>query len=226
MPALDGFDLTLAAGRCGLLVGHNGSGKTTAVLCLTGRVRPTAGRVRVCGHRVTGVEEPEARALVSLATDAPVFYPDLTVREHVELVAVAHGQGRGVGARVDELLEELDLAHRAGFLPHQLSAGMRQKTQLACALIRPFRLLVLDEPALRLDGAAQQWLWGRLASLKAQGVALLVTSHDPPAVRELVDEVVVLEDGVVAARGDYDQALASDAAARGGFGPSEGYEPS
>jgi ABC-type multidrug transport system ATPase subunit len=83
--------------------------------------------------------------------DSPLLYPDLTVREHLELVGLAHGVGDGVDGRVTDLLELFGLTARGDVLPGQLSRGMRQKTRLACALVRPFLLILLDEPVVGLD---------------------------------------------------------------------------
>lgn len=194
--ALVGLSLRLDPGGCVALVGHNGSGKSTAIGCVGGRLQPTSGRVLVGGIDLVAERDPVAvRARMSLISDTPAFYPDLTVREHLEVVALAHGLGADTGDAVAELLEDLDLAHRADHLPQQLSAGMRQKAQLACGLIRPFDLLVLDEPAQYLDVDATAWLLDRLQQFKRAGVAILLSSHDADFVRELADEVIVLTDG-------------------------------
>lgn len=220
LAALDGLDLSVPAGRCVGLVGHNGSGKSTAVRCMTARMRPSEGTVEVGG--LDGLDEQageQVRRLVSFVGDAPASYPDPTVREHVELVAVAHGLGSETDDAVQGLLDELDLSERAEFQPHQLSAGMRQKAQLACGLVRPFEVLVMDEPAGHLDGAATRWLRQRLGAERDRGAAVVVTSHDPAFLAGLVDEVVVLVDGRVGAQGSYDDAMRSDAARRSGLEP-------
>lgn len=216
--ALADLDLDVDRGRCVALLGHNGSGKSTALRAIGGHLEPTAGQVRVDGVDILAARDPVAsRATRSMVHDAPAFYPDLTVREHVELVATAHGLGRDVDAAVDTLLAELELTHRAGHLPQMLSAGMRQKTQLACGLVRPFDLLLLDEPAQHLDRAASGWLHRRLAAERDRGAGVLLSTHDPAFVRALADEVVVLVDGEVGARGPVEVALASEAAARAGL---------
>jgi ABC-2 type transport system ATP-binding protein len=223
LAALEDFDLTVPAGRCVGLVGHNGSGKSTAVQCLTARMRPSAGTVVIDGY--DGLDEAhgeEVRRRVSYVGDAPAFYPDLTVREHVELVAIAHGLGRDGPEAAEALLDEVELTGRADFRPHQLSAGMRQKAHLACAMVRPFEVLVLDEPAGHLDGAATAWLVRALAAARDRGAAVVVTSHDPGFLADLADEVVVLVDGRIGAQGAYLEALSSDAARRSGLEPVEG----
>ena len=191
------------------IVGHNGSGKTTAVRTIAGLLEPSAGSVEVAGASVH--EEPdgiEARAAMSIVPDTPALYADLTVREHLELVAVAHGVADdGVDARIDQLLTRLGLEGKRDARPGALSRGMRQKVGLGCALIRPHRLLVLDEPVVGLDPASQQTLRELLLEAKAAGVAVMFTTHQLEFARGIADRALVLADGVVVADGPYDEVI-------------------
>jgi ABC-2 type transport system ATP-binding protein len=214
--ALHDFSLTVAPGRCVALIGANGSGKSTAMRTLAGLLAPTEGQVRIEGldpHR-----EPEAeqvRARVAMVPDNPLLYGDLTVREHVELVTVTHGQaGPDAQADVDALLERLGLEHRSGFRPAELSRGMRQKAQLACALIRPAALLLLDEPVVGLDPPSQALLHAILAERKAAGCAVVLTTHQLGFAEGLADQGVLLAEGEVADAGPYGE-VASRAMAAG-----------
>lgn len=201
--ALEDLAFAIDRGGCVALVGHNGSGKTTAIGCVAGRLRPTAGSVRVDGTDIVTTRDPvAARRLMSVVPDTAAFYPDLTVREHLEVVALAHGLGRDTDEAVATVLADLGLEDRAGQLPQQLSAGLRQKAQLACGLVRPFDLLVLDEPAQYLDVDATAWLLARLQRARDEGVGILLSSHDPAFVRELADDVIVLTDGRPTPAGD------------------------
>lgn len=194
--ALTDLRLSLDRGGCVALVGHNGSGKSTAIGCVAGRLRPTSGRVLVDGTDIVAARDPvAARRTMSVIPDTAAFYPDLTVREHLEVVALAHGLGRDTDDAVADVLDDLGLVERAGQLPQQLSAGLRQKAQLACGLVRPFDLLVLDEPAQYLDLDATAWLLARLRRARDEGVGILLSSHDAAFVRELADEIIVLTEG-------------------------------
>jgi ABC-type multidrug transport system ATPase subunit len=147
--------------------------------------------------------------------DNPLLYDDLTVREHLELVSVAHGLGGSeLEARNDALLARLGLAHRADFRPPELSRGMRQKTQLACALVRPAALLLLDEPVVGLDPPSQALLHELLRERKAAGCAVLLTTHQLGFAEGLADRGVLLSEGEVADAGSYAD-VAADAAAGG-----------
>ena len=128
------------------------------------------------------------------------------MREHLQLVALAHGAA-------DETLERgsirccavLALADKADARPGQLSRGMRQKAQLACALIRPSRLLVLDEPVVGLDPASQRTLRELLLEAKRADRAVLLTTHQLEFARGIADRAVLLADGEVVAAGPYDE---------------------
>jgi ABC-2 type transport system ATP-binding protein len=203
--ALAGLDLTVGPGECVALIGANGSGKSTAVRAIGGLLEPTGGAVRVCGHDPH--EEPgaeAARAALALVPDAPLLYDDLTVREHLELVTLSHGvYDDDVDDRIDALLGRLGLGERADFIPRELSRGMRQKTQVACALVRPARLLVLDEPVVGLDPPSQLLLAALLREAKAAGGAVLLTTHQMAFADGLADRAVMLEEGEVVDAGAW-----------------------
>lgn len=205
LDALNDFTLTVKAGECVALIGANGSGKSTAIRVISGLLEPSRGVVLVCGN--SPHKEPQAelvRAHLALVPDNPLLYGDLSVREHLELVVAAHGVGGpDSGDRIDAMLERLEISARSGFQPSQLSRGMRQKTQLACALIRPASLLVLDEPVVGLDPPSQQLLRTILEEAKQAGTAVVFTTHQLAFADGLADRAVLLEEGAVVAAGDY-----------------------
>jgi len=216
--ALEGIDLEVAPGECVALIGHNGSGKTTTMRLAAGQLEPTAGTVTVAGvdmHRASDAHR--ARAALAFVPDSPLLYDDLTVAEHLELVGLAHGVGDRLDQRIDDLLEALDLAPRRDFVPSQLSRGMRQKTQLACTLVRPFEVLLLDEPVVGLDPPSQEILRELLAGIKADGIAIVLTTHQLAFSEGLADRAVVLHDGRVVDAGDYAPVVAGAEATRLGL---------
>lgn len=207
LTALHDLDLEVRPGECVAVIGHNGSGKTTAVRVIAGLLDPSAGSVQVEGASVDqGVEAIEARAALALVPDTPSLYDDLTVREHLQLVAVAHGVADAdVDARIEDMLGRLGLAEKLDAMPVTLSRGMRQKVQLACALIRPWRVLVLDEPVVGLDPASQRTLRELLLEAKRAGRAVVLTTHQLEFARGVADRAVVLAEGAVVADGPYDE---------------------
>ena len=216
--ALEGIDLEVGPGECVALIGHNGSGKTTTMRLLAGQLEPTAGSVTVVGvdmHRAADTHR--ARAALAFVPDSPLLYDDLTVAEHLELVGLSHGVGHGLDKRIDDLLDGLDLTARRDFVPTQLSRGMRQKTQLACTLVRPFEVLLLDEPVVGLDPPSQATLRGLLADIKADGAAIVLTTHQLAFSEGLADRAMVLHDGRVADAGEYASVVAGAEATRLGL---------
>ncbi|HTT50726.1 MAG TPA: ABC transporter ATP-binding protein [Streptosporangiaceae bacterium] len=206
--ALCPTDLSVAAGQCVAVLGVNGSGKSTLLRLAAGRDRPTTGQVTYAG-RVMTEDDLVARTEIAVVGDLASAYPDLTVREHLLLVAVAHGAGRAAGGQVDRALQECRLDGHRDALPGSLSSGQLQALQLAAVLVRPRRLLVLDEPEQRLDPGARRWLAGLLSGEKAAGAALLVATHHTELALAIADHAVVLSDGAVIAEGPPRVALAA-----------------
>jgi ABC-2 type transport system ATP-binding protein len=174
----------VGAGQAIAVVGANGSGKTTLLRCLVGAIRPDSGEVTFAGRRLSETD-PAFRAAVASVLDDVEFFPDLSVAEHLSLLAYAHG-GTAAGV-VEEVLVELDLARVRDQLPPTLSSGQRRRMALASCFVRPRRLLVLDEPEQRLDAAGRRWLIERLSREKTDGTAVVFASHDEEIVREVAD---------------------------------------
>ena len=185
---VDNFTLTISEGEAVALTGRNGAGKSTILRCIVGADRPTEGTVEVLGMKVAETN-PEIRRTVATVIDDLDFFPDLSVVEHLDLLARAHGLD-DVDALVDEVLEEVQLVPQSGQLPGTLSSGQRRRLALATALVRPRKLLVLDEPEQRLDVEGVAWLGKRLAVEKQNGLAILMASHEPALVEALNARVV------------------------------------
>jgi ABC-type multidrug transport system ATPase subunit len=188
--ALSPLDLTIRRGELVVLVGHNGSGKSTFLGMCAGLLEPGDGTLDVAGHPAGSFE---ARASTSYLPDTPVLYDDLSVLEHLEYVARMHGvldwEDRG-----RELLARLGLTARAEGLPSRFSRGLRQKSAIALALVRPFDLLLIDEPFVGLDPQGKEALVQLLDEAHAGGAAVIVATHQLEFVQR-ADRCLALRDG-------------------------------
>ncbi len=189
---LSGVDLDVEAGRAVALRGRNGSGKSTLLRCVTGVDEPTSGTVELDGRPVDE-RSVQVRRDLAIVLDDMDFFPDLSVAEHLDLFARAHGV-EDVESVVDDVLEEVRLTAQWAQLPGTLSSGQKRRLALASAFVRPRRLLVLDEPEARLDQPGLAWLTDRLLREKAAGLGILLASHDPDLVAAVADRVHDLDD--------------------------------
>jgi ABC-2 type transport system ATP-binding protein len=189
-PVIEDLTFTLRAGRAIALVGPNGAGKTTVLRCIVGSAEPAAGAILLDGLPIDERAEVVRRDVASLLDDLD-FFPDLSAAEHLYLLARAHGNPEPEDL-VDALLHDVGLLPAADQLPGSLSSGQRRRLALATALVRPRKLLVLDEPEQRLDTAGISWLSDRLVAEKKSGTAILFASHDQALVDAVADEIVAL----------------------------------
>ena len=127
----------------------------------------------------------------------PRFYAELTVWEHLQFIALAHRAEAGFAQRAEVLLQEFGLWEARQLYPHALSRGMRLKLGLLLALIRPFHVLLLDEPQSALDTRSTDILRQKLAELRAQGAAILLTTHAPELVRGLAHRTWTIRRGIL-----------------------------
>ncbi len=186
----DNFSLEVRAGEAIALTGRNGAGKSTLLRCLIGADRADEGTVEVCGNPMSETS-PNIRRDVATVIDDLDFFPDLSVVEHLDLLARAHGI-TDPDAVVDDVLEEVQLVPQSGQLPGTLSSGQRRRLALATAFVRPRKLLVLDEPEQRLDTEGVDWLAQRLKSERQNGLAIVFASHEPALVETVATRVVEL----------------------------------
>lgn len=172
------------------LIGHNGSGKTTFLRLAAGLLEASEGSVTVYGHDAGSLE---ARRSLSYLADNPTFYEDLSVWEHLEYVARMHGQ-RDWQQRAADLLGALGLYERADDLPNSFSRGLRQKAAIALAFIRPFDVLLVDEPFVGLDSTGKRALVELFDEAAAEGATLVVATHELSFI-EHCDRLIALRDG-------------------------------
>ncbi|WP_405133534.1 ATP-binding cassette domain-containing protein [Nocardia sp. NBC_01388] len=203
--ALRGISITVPAGTVMGVLGPNGAGKTTTVSVLSTLVRPDAGRALVAGYDV--VRQPtEVRASIMLTGQYAALDEVLTGRENLVLFGRLLGLHRKQAkVRADELLEQFALAEAADRRVGQYSGGMRRRIDIACGLVRPPRVVFLDEPTTGLDPVSRQSLWALVRELKRQGVTVLLTTQYLEEADALSDNIIVVDQGAVIAEGTADQ---------------------
>ncbi len=208
--AVDHIDLNVQAGDVYGFLGPNGAGKTTTLRMALGLITPSEGTVELFGRDPMRYG---ARALEGVAgfVEAPRFYPYLSARKNLELLAALDGDG--AAGRIDEVLAVVELSPRAKHKVGGYSHGMRQRLGIAAALLRQPRLLILDEPATGLDPAGMRDMRALIRRLADEGITVLLSSHQLPEVQELCDRVAIVESGRLV----YEGALA-DLRRQGGAG--------
>jgi ABC-2 type transport system ATP-binding protein len=187
--AVDDVTFSLEAGTVTGFLGPNGAGKTTTLRLLLGLAEPTAGEALVFGRRYRELDDP---ARVGAVLESNDFHPGRSGRDHLRTLALAAEIPR---ARVEEVLELVELEHVAARRVKTYSLGMRQRLGLAGALLGEPELLILDEPANGLDPAGVHWLRGFLRHFAEQGRTVLVASHVLAEVAQTVDQVVIIDRG-------------------------------
>jgi ABC-2 type transport system ATP-binding protein len=243
-PALDGFDLRVAAGSVCALLGRNGAGKTTAVRILTTLLAMDDGTATVAGHDVRTDGDGVRRAIGLVGQNAAV---DEILGGRANLVLF--GRLRGLAkpaarARADELITRFGLDDAADRAVGTYSGGMRRRLDLAASLVVPPSVLFVDEPTTGLDPDARREVWGTVRRLVDDGVTVLLTTQYLEEAEELAGHVAMLRDGRVVLEGSPAEltslvgdtrveatfapagdAAAGDAAAGDAAGAARGAEP-
>jgi ABC-2 type transport system ATP-binding protein len=205
-PAVQGLSFQVGPGEVLGLVGPNGAGKTTTIRSIAGIIIPTSGRIRVAGHDLAS-DPVLAKAALAFIPDEPHLFEYLTVEEHLRFVGRMYGV-TDVGARIPDLLAELDLSERRNALPGELSRGMKQKLAIACGLLHEPRALLLDEPLTGLDPVGIRRMKATIMRRAAGGSAVILSSHLLHLVEEICTRLLIMRGGKVVAFGTIHEIVA------------------
>jgi ABC-2 type transport system ATP-binding protein len=199
--ALNGLNYKVAAGSRVALIGPNGAGKSTFLRLAAGLLEPTGGEVLVGGFPAGSID---ARRLTSYLPDTPSMYDDLSLNEHLEYVARLHGETAWED-RAADLLHRLGLTERGEDPPGGFSKGMRQKESIALAFVRPFGLLLADEPFDGLDPRSREALDLLVEEAAGAGAAVILATHHLDIV-ERASRCLAIDEGEVVYEGAADTA--------------------
>ncbi|MBA2365548.1 MAG: ABC transporter ATP-binding protein [Actinobacteria bacterium] len=206
--AVDGVDLDIQEGDLFALLGPNGSGKSTTFRMLLGLVYATSGEIQLLGHSMPSAASRTLPHVGSLI-EGPAFYPHHSGRANLTLLDASSGNGRRTRrARVREALERVRLD--AGRLPYRAySTGMKQRLGLAAALLRPRRLLILDEPTNGLDPSGTREMRDLLLQLQRSGTTILVSSHLLTEIELICTRAAILSEGRLVAQSKVQDLLST-----------------
>ena len=192
--ALDGVGLELSRGETLALLGPNGAGKTSLLRLAAGRRAPDRGRVRVAGR--DPVEDRAVRRLIGFVPQELALYPRLSVVENVDVFAQLAGLGRAERREaVAEVMDRTAIAAVADRPVGTLSGGFQRRVNIAASLVTRPRLVLLDEPTQGVDLAARAAIHAVLDGLRAEGAAILISTHDFSEAERVADRVAFLSAG-------------------------------
>jgi ABC-2 type transport system ATP-binding protein len=197
--AVDDLDLRVRRGEVYGFLGPNGAGKTTTLRMLLGLVRPTSGQATVLGAPPGA---PEGLARIGALVETPAFYPYLSGRDNLRVLARHAGVSED---RVEAVLAEVRLSGRAGDRSATYSLGMKQRLGVAAALLKDPELLILDEPTNGLDPAGMAEMREFMRSLGEGGRTLVLSSHLMGEIEQVSDRVGVIRDGSLVAEGTVEE---------------------
>lgn len=200
-PVLKDVSFDVNAGELVGLIGLNGAGKSTTIKHIIGLMEAKKGSVSI--NNKTFQQDPTGyRSQFTFIPETPVLYDELTLKEHLDMTAMAYGlEPQAYEARLQPLLKEFRLDRKLKWFPAHFSKGMKQKVMIMCAfLVRP-SLYIIDEPFLGLDPLGIQSLLDLMTDMKKQGAGILMSTHILATAERYCDKFVILHNGEVRAQG-------------------------
>lgn len=200
-PVIKELSFSIDEGELVGLIGLNGAGKSTTIKHIIGTLLPQNGEIRLNG--VTLNEDLDKyRSSFSYIPETPVLYDELTLKEHLELTAMAYGiDEHTLESRSQSLLKEFRMEKRLNWFPSHFSKGMRQKVMIMCAFLVNPQLYIIDEPFVGLDPLGIQSLLDQMDEKKKDGASILMSTHILSTAEKHCDRIILLHEGRVRAQG-------------------------
>ena len=204
LPVLKKVTFEVADGELVGLIGLNGAGKSTTINEIIGLLTPYEGRIAIDGLTLSD-DAAAYRSKIGFIPETPSLYEELTLREHIETIAMAYDIPVETALdRAKSLLDTFRLSDKLDWFPTQFSKGMKQKVMIICAFLVNPSLLIVDEPFLGLDPLAINDLIGLLAAEKEKGTSILMSTHVLDSAEKMCDRFVILHKGEVRGQGTLD----------------------
>lgn len=202
IPVLKDVSFSVKDGELVGLIGLNGAGKSTTIKEIIGLLTPYKGQILIDGQGLA--QAPEIyRKKIGFIPETPSLYEELTLKEHLEIVAMAYGLSwEEIWGRTEKLLKIFRLNEKLDWFPVNFSKGMKQKVMIICAFMVEPSLLIVDEPFLGLDPVAIADLIALLEEEKAKGTSILMSTHVLDSAEKMCDSFVILHQGQVRASGN------------------------
>ncbi|WP_394531464.1 ABC transporter ATP-binding protein [Priestia aryabhattai] len=200
-PVLKDVSFDVNAGELVGLIGLNGAGKSTTIKHIIGLMEAKKGSVSI--NNKTFQQDPTGyRSQFTFIPETPVLYDELTLKEHLDMTAMAYGlEPQAYEARLQPLLKEFRLDRKLKWFPAHFSKGMKQKVMIMCAFLVQPSLYIIDEPFLGLDPLGIQSLLDLMTDMKKQGAGILMSTHILATAERYCDKFVILHNGEVRAQG-------------------------
>jgi len=200
-PVIKELSFSIGQGELVGLIGLNGAGKSTTIKHIIGTLLPQNGEIRL--NDVTLNEDlNKYRSSFSYIPETPVLYDELTLKEHLELTAMAYGiDAHTLETRSQSLLKEFRMEKRLNWFPSHFSKGMRQKVMIMCAFLVNPQLYIIDEPFVGLDPLGIQSLLDQMDEKKKEGASILMSTHILSTAEKHCDRIILLHEGKVRAQG-------------------------
>jgi ABC-2 type transport system ATP-binding protein len=205
LPVLKNINFEVANGEMVGLIGLNGAGKSTTIKEIIGLLTPSKGQITIDELKLA-TDPEEYRKKIGYIPETPSLYEELTLREHIEVTAMAYDIPKEEALRrAEPLLKTFRLANKLDWFPANFSKGMKQKVMVLCAFLVEPSLYIIDEPFLGLDPLAINALLEMMDDMRKSGAALLMSTHILATAEKYCDRFVVLHNGEVRAQGTMAQ---------------------